>query len=108
MIVPDSSVVYEANIMGCHMVSLNLTKRPFVPPLDGASEVPVAYDESSLRNALERMLNELKRSNQSRMPHYDLDGYLRKVDGKSTERVLRIIEDLASGRRLPRPRNCAV
>ena len=95
VILPDSTVVFEANIMGCRIISLNLSKQPFVPPLDGSTEILSVRDSISLAEGISRLWNEVKNETYKKnVPTYKIDRYMGKVDGNSTERVYKVIEKL--------------
>ena len=96
VILADSTVVFESNILGCHIISLNLTKRPFVPPVDGSTEILSVTDSTSLAEGLSHLWNEVKNEKKERnVPLYHIDRYMGKVDGNSTERVYNLIEKLS-------------
>jgi len=96
VILADSTVVFESNIMGCHIISLNLSKRPFVPPVDGSTEILSVTDSTSLAEGLSHMWNGIKNEKKERnAPLYHIDRYMGKVDGNSTERVYNLIEKLS-------------
>ncbi len=96
VILPDSTVVFESNIMGCHIISLNLSKRPFVPPVDGSTEILSVTDSTSLAEGLSHLWNEIKNEKKERnAPLYHIDRYMGEVDGNSTERVYNLIEKLS-------------
>jgi len=95
VILADSTVVYEANIMGGPIISLNLSKRSFVPPLDGSSEIFSVTNSVSLTEGLSYLWDEVKNEKKKKIPRYHIDRYMGKVDGNSTERVYKVIEKLS-------------
>lgn len=96
VILADSTVVYEANIMGCYIISLNLSKRPFVPPLDGSTDILCVNDSGSLAEGITSLWYESKHEKKkSKTPRYQIEKYMGKIDGKSTERVYKVIEKLS-------------
>jgi hypothetical protein len=93
-----STTLFEVMLRGKPLLCVNLTPGlEYAPPFDGRWGVPVIRDAAELRRRLERLVNDPAREHEALTASYArvLDAYVGPADGRSAERVLDALRELA-------------